>query len=148
MDAKLTELTPKQSMAVVCHSLLVLLTTHHKLLHQATMVRNCWSAGTEALSLSPHTWGNKWKSGQRYSSAVKILVTELIQRMPLSEREERKSEAILIGGEFAEAGECGRDDLPCGVCDVCIGDAVAYELNRLYQQWKRNQPRPAAVVSG
>ncbi|MCY4522832.1 MAG: hypothetical protein OXC13_18910 [Caldilineaceae bacterium] len=145
MDAKLTELTPKQSMRLFAIAL-VLLTTHHKLPHQAT-IEELLVGGHEALGLSPHTWA-KVEVAKDTSSAVKILVTELIQRMPLSEREERKSEAILIGGEFAEAGECGRDDLPCGVCDVCIGDAVAYELNRLYQQWKRNQPRPAAVVSG
>ncbi len=65
------------------------------------------------------------------SSAGKILVPKLIQRMPLSEREERKSEANRIGGEFAEAGACGRDNLSCG---VCIGNVGAYELNRLYQQ--------------
>ena len=23
------------------------------------------------------------------------------------------------GGEFAEIGECGKDELPCGVCDEC-----------------------------
>ncbi len=137
MDTKLTELTPKQSMRLFAIAL-VLLTTHHELPHQAT-IEELLIGGHEALGLSPHTWANV-KAAKDTSSAVKILVTELIQRMPLSEREERKSEAILMGGEFAEAGECGWNDLPCGVCDVCIGDAVAYELNRLYQQWKHNQP--------
>ena len=32
----------------------------------------------------------------------------------------RRDELIAAGSVFADEGECGNDDLPCGICDECV----------------------------
>ena len=41
-------------------------------------------------------------------------------RMTMEARRIRRDELIAAGSVFADEGECGNDDLPCGICDECV----------------------------
>lgn len=133
MDATHTELTAEQTQRLFL-LVLVLLTAWRGSPPRTAAKKLAKGPARAWFGLSRHTW--KQLATANDMDGAGILLNEIIHRMPWDEREERKTEAILMGGEFAEAGECGRNNLPCGLCDACIGDAVARELADMVKEWE------------
>lgn len=136
MDATHSELTGEQTQRLFALAL-VLLTVRRGSPPRAVANELAKGPPRAWFGLSRPAW--KKLAVAEEEPALKLVLEELIHRMPWAEREERKTEAILMGGVFAEAGECGRDNLPCGLCDDCIGDAVFHELGKMVQQWELSQ---------